>query len=84
MTRRDFIGNALAALGFSALPGGFLFAVPPGWKPKGKPNLVFGVVSDTHLRTAWDGKSVDRNYTDKYFLLGRTDVMEQCRGGKVG
>ena len=25
-------------------------------------------MSDTHLRTAWDGKSVDRNYTDKYFL----------------
>lgn len=28
MTRRDFIGNALAALGFSALPGGRLLAAP--------------------------------------------------------
>ena len=42
--------------------------MPSGWKHGGKPNLVFGVVSDTHLRTAWDGKSVDRNYTDKFFL----------------
>lgn len=67
-TRRAFIGRALAALGFAALPGGFLFAAPKGWKHGGKPNLVFGVLSDTHLRTAWDGKSVDRNYTDKYFL----------------
>ncbi len=48
MTRRDFLGNTLAALGFAALPGGFLFAAPPGWKRGGKPNLVFGVVSDTH------------------------------------
>lgn len=67
-TRREFLKESLSALGFLALPGGWLFASPPGWKPKGKPNLVFGVLSDTHLRTAWDGKSVDRNYTDKYFL----------------
>ena len=52
MTRRDFIGNALAALGFSALPGGCLFVAPPGWKHGGSPNLVFGVISDTHLRTS--------------------------------
>ncbi len=67
-TRRAFIGRALAALGFAALPGGFLFAAPKGWKHGGRPNLVFGVVSDTHLRTAWDSRSVDRNYTDRYFV----------------
>ena len=44
MTRRDFIRNALAALGFSALPGGRLLAAPPGWKHGGSPNLVFGVI----------------------------------------
>ena len=68
MTRRDFIGNALAALGFSALPGGFLFAAPEGWKPGKKPNLVFGVVSDTHLRTRHgpSGKP-GHNWPDKYF-----------------
>lgn len=53
---------------FGSLSVNRLFAAPSGWKHGGKPNLVFGVVSDTHLRTAWDGKSVDRNYTDKYFL----------------
>ena len=51
VNRRDFIGGTIAALGFSALPGGLIFAAPPGWKHGGKPNLVFGVVSDTHLRT---------------------------------
>ncbi len=68
ISRREFLKGGLGALGFAALPGGFLFAAPAGWKHNDKPNLVFGVVSDTHLRTAWDGKSVDRNYTDKYFL----------------
>ena len=64
ISRREFLfGAAVFGLG-----GWRLFAAPPGWKHGGKPNLVFGVVSDTHLRTAWDGKSVDRNYTDKYFL----------------
>lgn len=69
MTRRDFIGNALAALGFSALPGGFLFAAPEGWKPGKKPNLVFGVVSDTHLHTRHgsSGKP-EQNWPDKYFV----------------
>ena len=48
-SRREFIKGHLATLGFLALPGG-LFAAPAGWKPKGKkPNLVFGVLSDTHL-----------------------------------
>ena len=48
MNRREFVKDSLAALGFLALPGG-LFAAPPGWKPKPKPNLVFGILSDTHL-----------------------------------
>ena len=68
MNRRDFIGNALAALGFSALPGGFLFAAPPGWKHGGRPNLVFGVVSDTHLRTMHGSSGKPgHNWPDKYF-----------------
>ena len=67
MTRRDFIGNALAALGFSALPGGFLFAAPCGWKHGGSPNLVFGVISDTHLRTSVKGEGPGANWPDKYF-----------------
>ena len=30
---------------------------PAGWKPKKKPNLVFGILSDTHLQSGWDGKT---------------------------
>lgn len=53
-TRHDFLKGALAALGFSALPGG-LFAAPKGWKIEKKPNLIFGILSDTHLQSGWDG-----------------------------
>ena len=51
ISRREFVKDSFAALGFLALPGG-LFAAPAGWKPKKKPNLVFGILSDTHLRPA--------------------------------
>ena len=54
MTRREFLKDSLVALGFLALPGG-LFAAPAGWKPKKKPNLIFGVVSDTPMRVGYDG-----------------------------
>lgn len=46
--RRYFLKGSLASLGYLALPGG-VFAAPAGWKPKKKPDLVFGVLSDTHL-----------------------------------
>ena len=54
VSRREFLKGgavlgAVAALGFAALPGGILFAAPPGWKHGKKPKLVFGVLSDTHL-----------------------------------
>ena len=64
ISRREFLFGA-AAFG---LGGWRLFAVPPGWKPKGKPNLVFGVISDTHLRTV-HGKSgrPGHNWPNKYF-----------------
>ena len=54
LTRREFVKESLATLGFLALPGG-LFAAPAGWKPKGRPNLVVGILSDTHLQSGWDG-----------------------------
>lgn len=38
MTRREFVKNSLATLGFLALPGG-LFAAPAGWKAKKKAKL---------------------------------------------
>ena len=54
-----------AALG---LGGWRVFAAPLGWKLGGTPNIVFGVVSDTHLRTRGGptGKP-GLNWPDKYF-----------------
>ena len=63
--RRELLKDGLSALGFLALPGG-LYAAPAGWKPKKKPNLVFGILSDTHLMVEWDGKSLYRSMTLDY------------------
>lgn len=78
LTRREFAKGPLAALGFLALPGG-MFATPAGWKPRGNPKLVFGVVSDTHIRTAWDGKSRYHLFPLKYFRA----ALEYFRRAKV-
>ena len=64
VSRREFLSGA-AAFG---LGGWRLFAAPPGWKHGGKPNLVFGVVSDTHLRTRHGSSGKPgHNWPDKYF-----------------
>lgn len=77
ITRREFLKESLAALGFLALPGGWLFAAPPGWKPQGKPNLVFGVVSDTHLRTSVKGNGHGAHWPDKYLVAALKYFKEQ-------
>ena len=65
MTRREFVKDSLATLGFLALPGG-LFAAPAGWKAKGRPNLVLGVMSDSHLRVGYDAVTPGRAFPLKY------------------
>ena len=67
MTRRDFLKNTFPALGFTSLPGGFLFAVPPGWKHGKKPNLVFGVLSDTHLCSRPFAGKPYKDWPTRYF-----------------
>ena len=62
-SRREFLSGA-AAFG---LGGWRLFAAPSGWKHGGKPNLVFGVVSDTHIRTDWSGEKPSWRFPIKYF-----------------
>ena len=62
MTRLGFLKGLAAAFGTR------LFAAPPGWTPLGKPNLVFGVVSDTHLRTTADGKYSTKYWSDKWLV----------------
>jgi len=63
-SRREFLSGA-AALAFG---GWRLFAAPPGWKHGGTPNLVFGVISDTHLRTGVKSENLGANWPDKYFV----------------
>ena len=65
LSRRKFLAGSLASLGAGAL-GGRIFAAPAGWKPAKKPNLVFGILSDTHLMVEWDGKSLYRTMTFDY------------------
>ena len=51
LKRREFMKGGLAAAGLGLFGGAHsLLAAPRGWKPKKKPNLVFGVMSDTHMR----------------------------------
>ena len=67
INRREFLKGSLAALGFLAPPGTPMFAAPVGWKPQKKPNLVFGILSDTHLMVnRRDGKSLYRSMTFDY------------------
>ena len=55
LARREFLKESMATLGFLALPGTPLFAAPADWKPAKKPNLVVGILSDTHLQSGGDG-----------------------------
>ena len=68
MTRLEFLKSTLASLGFGAIGGGRLFAAPAGWTPPKNANLVFGVVSDTHLRTGPDGKYNTKYWSDKWLV----------------
>ena len=65
VSRREFVKGSLASLGFLALPGG-QWAAPAGWKPKKKPNLVFGILSDTHLQSGWDGVTFGKGWTKRH------------------
>lgn len=66
LNRREVLKGGLSSLGFMALNGLPVFAAPQGWKPAKKPNLVFGILTDTHLMVEWDGKSLYRSMTLDY------------------
>ena len=68
VTRLEFIKGALVSLSFGAFDGRRLFAAPLGWKHGGTPNVVFGVLSDTHLRTGAKSENPGANWPDKYFV----------------
>ena len=66
LTRREFLKEGLAAFGFLALDGLPIFAASVGFKPKKKPNLVFGILTDTHLQSGWDGVTPHRAFPLTY------------------
>ncbi len=65
LTRKTFIEGASA---FALTFGRRMFAAPSGWIPPKKPNLVFGVLADTHLRISRDGGYDGKNWPDKYLV----------------
>ena len=67
ISRSSFLRGLFSAFGTCAC-GGRIFAAPPGWTPPKNPRLVFGAVSDTHLRTSANGKGPSRNWPDKYLV----------------
>lgn len=68
VSRRDFLKSSFAAIGFAALPGGFFVCRAKRLETRRKPNLVFGVLSDTHLRTMHGSSGrPGRNWPHKYF-----------------
>ena len=78
VSRLGFIRGVIASLGLGALGGGRIFAAPPGWKPPKTPNLVFGVISDTHLRTVGGPSGrPGHNWPNKYFAAALKYFREQ-------
>ena len=64
--RREFLKGSLASLGSLALDGLPVFAAPAGFKPKKQPNLVFGILADSHLMVAGDGVSPHGGFPHTY------------------
>ena len=78
VSRLGFIKGFLASMGLGAIDGGSLFAAPPGWTPPKNANLVFGVISDTHLRTRHGSSGrPGRNWPRKYFAAALAYFKEQ-------
>ena len=72
MTRRDFIGNALAALSFSALPGGRLFAAYNVCPSKDK--AIINAVESNHggwLKWCRANRSGKKEFDYLDWILGR-------------
>ena len=68
-TRREFLKGMMVAGGLTSLGTRRVFAAPEGWTPPKSPNITFGVVSDTHLRTDRTGKVIDmKDWPDAYLV----------------
>lgn len=76
LSRSSFLKGLFAAFGACA-GRGRIFAAPPGWTPPPNPRLVFGAVSDTHLRTSYSGKGHGKYWPDKYLVAALKYFREQ-------
>ena len=83
ISRKEFLSGGLAA--FGSLFGLPAFAVAKGWRPKKKPNLVFGVLSDTHMRVDYNKVGFWRIHADeafrqalRYFKRNDVDAVMHC------
>ncbi len=76
VSRAGFLKSLFSAFGAYAC-GGRMFAAPPGWTSPKAPRLVFGVVSDTHLRTSANGKGRGKYWPDKYLVAAFKYFREQ-------
>ena len=81
--RREFLKGSLSTLGIVAFGSGRLFAVPKGMKFDKKPNIVFGVLSDTHFRTGrqWSKGLISDKYfvaALEYFRSQNVDAVVHC------
>ena len=82
VSRGEFLKGALSSLGFGAF-GWRVFAAPPGWKRPDKANLVFGMVSDTHLRSDMTGLRLGGTgryllAAFRYFRSQNVDAVAHC------
>ena len=64
--RREVLKGGLAALSMGVFDGLSVFAASPDWKPSKKPNLAFGILTDTHYRVEWNGVSLWRGMSLDY------------------
>lgn len=84
LRRRNFLKGSLASLGLGALGPG-AFAASPSRRPPGKPLLVLGAISDTHLRTRRARKPEARWWPDtflrsalEFFRASDVDAVVHC------
>jgi predicted phosphodiesterase len=83
LSRQEFLKGVLASLGFGVLESQRIFAAPLGWERPSNPNVSFGIVSDTHLRTDLSGKKLagsDRYIMSafRYFKEQNVDAVANC------
>ena len=76
VSRAGFLKSLFSAFGAYAC-GGRVFAAPPGWTPPKAPRLIFGTVSDTHLRTSANGKGRGKYWPDKFLVAAFKYFREQ-------